>query len=435
MEDDGPHELSTITEVDTPATSRLNATDLTCAGNDPKNTSATRKMSENEILAFLYNHFPNFKEYIRSNENASLLSMASADDNLEMTQRASLILGEKLETILGCGDADQLKYRAYNDEALKMPDDTAIDSGEQNLCYAKFPTHSQYMASDHMLDTQSVDPLQLSDLGESTDSTMPDIESELRKRNIIAAPFRQPSELDERANATAINRMVANVATDSLSESLENDLQKMGLNWVSSMIKKTKTATQLDSTSSESMDPNRVDKSGQRSHRQRSPAKLKASARDAGDKANDSNSFIDKNILAASVQQADTSLATEQTDAGQSMNLKEFLARELLKHSSTSSMSTDSSLGSLLLRSFLGRSLDETSGTPRSREKDKHRTSTPVQQTSGLAKAGSSSTESRSEGAEGGDERKDEAGAMNLTPRFFSIGSNISSVGSNDSPA
>lgn len=374
--------------------------------------------------------------------------MATIDENFDVTQRASMILGEKLEKILSSeNDPGMLQYQAYNGENRGKTAAKPNESHEQNLCYSKFPTHSQYMASDHMIDTQSLDPLQLSDLSEPTDSTLPDIVSELKSRNIFVGPMRERSDMDnEYANATAINRMIQNAATDSLSESLENDLRKMGLNWVTSMMKKTKTATQL-STSSESIDQD--DKSARPSYRPRSsPSKLKSVTNGnshghgtndkANDIANDSNSFVDKNIV-VSLRPTESSRTTDKTEPdhhGMSMNLKDFLARELLKHSSSSSMSTDSSLGSIFLKSFLGRSLsasDDQPGTPKTHhEKDKHRTSTPVQQISGVARS-SSTPNSRSEtagkSAEPKDNRADGVNEHDLTPRFFSGESHISSVG------
>lgn len=427
MEDDGPHELSTITEVDTPATSRLNATDLTCAGNDIRNTSATKKITENEIMTFLYSHFPNFKDYVKSNESASLLSTATVDENFDITQRASIILGEKLEKILGGNDTDMLEYRAYNNENPAKSNEKAVNN--QNMSYSKFPTHSEYMQSDHMVDTNPIDPLQLSDLSEPTDSTLPDIVSELKSRNIFVGPLRDRTALFEQLDGTEFIKFIQNAATDSLSESLENDLKKMGLNWVTTMMKKTKTAAQL-STSSESSDQN---------EKQRSPPKLRPQLSNGHENGGhvekcDSNSFIDRNI-AISIKPTESSRTTEQTEPDvhcKPTNLKDFLARELLKHSSTSSMSSDSSLGSIFLKSFLGRSVslsDDQQSTPQQREKDKHRTSTPVQHVSGNGRSISSSNSRSDVASKSGEQRDDAGNSHDLTPKFFSGESNLSSVG------
>lgn len=406
-------------------------------------------MSDDEIFRFIYTNFPNFKDYINANKNGSLVSL---DENFDVTERASLILGERLETILSNeNDPEMLKYQPYNGDAQKKalkPATKASDSFDKNLSYSKFPTHSQYMASDHMIDT-----LQSSDLSEPTDSTLPDIVSELKSRDIFVGPMRVTSEMDtEHRNATAINRLVGNLITDSLSESLEDDMRKMGLNWVTSMMKKTENATQL-STSSES---NEQDvKIARACKRQRSsPSKLKSAITGDGrgnghsnDKVingvNDSNSFIDRNLV-ATLRPTESSRTTEQTEPdihGKSMNLKDFLARELLKHSSSTSMSTDSSLGSIFLKSFLGRSFsvsDDQSGTPKNqRDKDKHRTSTPVQQISGVGRS-SSTSNSRSETAvkcikQNGGQVDAVENEHDLTPKFFSGDSHISSVGCTES--
>lgn len=429
MEDDGPHALSTITEVDTPATSRLNATDLTCAGNDIRNTSATKNITENEIMTFLYNHFPNFKDYVKSNESASLLSTATVDENFDITQRASIILGEKLEKILGGNDTEMLEYRRNNNEKPAQTNERAINNDEQNMSYSKFPTHSEYIQSDHMVDTKPTDGLQLSDLSEPTDSTLPDIVSELKSRNIFVGPLRDRAALFEQLEGTQLVKFIQNATTDGLSASLENDLKTIGFNWVTTMMKKTKAAAQL-STSSESSDQN---------EKHRSPLKLRSQLSNGHDNNGnvekcDSNSFIDRNI-AVPIRPTESSRTTEQTEPDihcKPTNLKDFLARELLKHSSMSSMSSDSSLGSIFLKSFLGRSgsvSDERQSTPQQREKDKHRTSTPVQHVSGNGKSISSSN-SRSSVVGISGEQKDDAGNSNdLTPKFFSGESNLSSVG------
>lgn len=94
------------------------------------------------------------------------------------------------------------------------------------------------------------------------------------------------------------------------------------------------------------------------------------------------DSFVDKNITAANTGLIEaTTVTTQPTDSAaiaKSINLKEFLARELLKHSSMSS--SDSSLTSMFLKSYLGQStiLSETPN----RGIDKHRTSTPVDHSS-----------------------------------------------------
>lgn len=435
MEEEMPHELSTITEVDTPATSRLNATDITC-NNDPATKYTTLKtVPDNELLKFLYNQFPNFRDYIKSNDNPTHFSTGSLNESTEVTAAASVILGEKLEKLLDIDlQAECLKYKQFTSN-------TATTSNEWNdpeMAYAKFPSHSQYAkTTSGLLDSRSIDQIDLSD-----DSSLPDIPTELKARNIIEHSFEGVTDNEGSFKDLLIipsnKRKLEQTAKDvekqsnSLSETLERDLNSIGLNWASTILRKSKEIT--TSTSSDSS--TYAERSKRSSQKSNSPRKIKSTKRPTtGLQMNQArDSFFEENSMLNEKEAEASNVTSQRTDDVQmkSMNLKEFLARELLKHSSMSSASTDSSLASLFLKSFLEPSNNSSklSETPPNRGTDKHRTSTPLQNSSeskGDSKVDSSvksSTAIRNLS-------KDDAGtvsAVNDLSKFFSGESHLSSV-------
>lgn len=423
MEDDLPHELSTITEIDTPATSRLNATDEAIARHSLKT------VPDDEIVKFLYNQFPNFRDYIRSNGNLTHLSTGSVNESIEVTTGASVILGEKLEKLLDINNqAEALKYQQFKNDWMNCT--------EPNLAYVKFPSHSQYAeTANGLLDSQSIDA-NLPD-----DTSLPDVLSELKARNIIDHSFEENSDKDGSFKDLFIipvnkrkREQTGEFKSDSASETLEQELDSIGLSWASAMLRKSKGITTTSSSSSDSM--NHAVKS--RRSPQNSPRKIKQTKKTAtvpplNFKSNDNQSFVDENIRLkeSDVEKSNASLQQTIDNQMKSMNLKEFLARELTKHSSMSSLSSssNSSLPSIFLKSYLKETNNGSkhSGTPTNRGTDKHRTSTPVQ-TSSESKIDSnvkSSTVNRNLSGEDAIETT----ATNDLSKFFSGESHISSVG------
>lgn len=424
----------------------MNATDFTCDGNETKNNS--KRANDNEILKFLYNQFPNYREYITSDKNLTQVSIGSTDDNFEITQRASLILGEKLEKLLELHQGGELKYRAFagEDQQLNEQEESSTKTTESipNMSYAKFPTHSQY--AEGLLDNQGNNQ---TDAGEESDTTLPDIVNELKNRNILERSFEEMSGSGEDLLTIPI-RDKAKTRTDqtgknvenpksSLSDSLERDLNRVGLNWATTMLKKTnENATSTSTSSTESL--NRNNRIRDSSLRKSSPKKLENKSKEKNAQlANHSsaNSFIDKNLaMPGNATEVTTSTQQNESDiCSKSINLKEFLARELLKHSSSSSLSTDTSMASIFLKSFLGQSPTTSSNfSPQNRATDKHRTSTPVQQTSFDMKSKSSSNLKLDTAIKSSLNKNDvSASASNvafhdLAPKFFSGESHLSSV-------
>lgn len=396
MEDELPHELSTITEVDTPATSRLNATD---ANDNTLKNSSMSQAPDNNVLKLLYNAFPNFKDYVKSNPNLSHTSMASLNES-DATTGASAVLDEKIARLLQTysSQADELNYKKFDGEDQRPQNDKILEDSALRMSYCKFPSHSDYAKSvPGLLDSQSLDQMQLSDANDHSLSSLPDIVHELKNRKILEHSFeeaegKETDDLDDLLLIQGNQKTVSAQTTEdrnqdeSLSEELEHDLNSMGLSWVTAEMKKSKAISTSTSVSSDTS--NHTDRSRRSSAKQLSPLKPKTAKRkyakiDQTKATNDS--FVDKHLVMPSNSNEHGTVTTQPTDEDpqvRSVNLKEFLARELLKHSSMSS-SSDSSLASMFLKSFLGHSSNgRLPETPQNRGIDKHRTSTPVDHSS-----------------------------------------------------
>lgn len=413
--------MSTITEVDTPATSRLNATEVNC-NNDQllKKNDSPKNIPDNEVLKFLYNQFPNFKDYIMCNNHLSNVSM---NDSVEVTAATSAILGDKLENLFGVEVPPEfLKYQKFCSETKS---DDVLKPNESKIAYTKFQSHSQYAQSaSGLLDSQSIDRADLSD-----DTSLPDVLSELKARKIIDHSFEGVSSgegsfkdllaIPTNVKNFELTHKKADPTSDSLSENLEHDLNSIGLKWATTILRKSEGI----STSSSSISSNHEDRS-QRSLRRQSPKRMSNILKKPGNKSfnDDKNENITNN----------TSVRTEESQM-KSMNLKEFLARELLKHSSMSSSSADSSLASIFLKSFLepSKDLSKMSETSPNRGTDKHRTSTPVQnsnESNGDSKINLSIKSSTVRRKLSENETSLPITAANDLSKFFSGGSHLSSV-------
>lgn len=423
IEDELPHELSTITEVDTPATSRLNATDVNC-NNDQllKKSDSLKNITDNEVLKFLYNQFPNFKDYIMCNGH---LSNVSINDSVEVTAATSAILGDKMENLFDMEVPDEfLKYQKNNSETKN---NETLKTKESEIAYTKFPSHSQYaQTASGLLDSQSIDRADLSD-----NTSLPDVLLELKARNIIdhsfdgvssgEGSFKDLLAIPTNVKNSELTHKKADPPSDSLSENLEHDLNSIGLTWATTILRKSKEI----SPSSSSISSSHEDRS-QRSLQRYSAKKISNILKKSGNKSfyDEKNENITNN----------TSVRIEETQM-KSMNLKEFLARELLKHSSMSS-SSDSSLASIFLKSFLENSKDLTkmSATSPNIGTDKHRTSTPVQnsnESKGESKIDLSIKSSTVRRNLSKNETSLPITAANDLSKFFSGGGHLSSVRSN----
>lgn len=391
MEDDLPHELSTITEVDTPATSRLNATDATIANESAMTaTNSTFKLTtDGEVLKLLYNAFPNIREYIKSNPNITELSMASVNETVPMTDETLCKLLEPQGS-----KVDELQYKKFDaNHPHHELDSKILQDSELHISYAKFPTHAEYAKEiPGLLDSQSIEQMQNSDVNDNsnTNSSLPDIVSELKKRNIIDRSFQENSDKNDGFDDLLMPHDSPKYRSsqltesckddDSFSDTVGNELTSMGLSWANTELKRSKSKAKNDSTST-SLSSDSSKHHGQLN--KNSPPKR--NAKRTFQKMNQSrttavDSFVDSNLAILKLPNDESKVTTQPSETenvAKPVNLKDFLARELLKHSSMSS-SSDSSMQSLLLKSYMGQSSRVTPETPQSRGNDKQRTSTPV---------------------------------------------------------
>lgn len=396
MEDELPHELSTITEVDTPATSRLNATDMANLNETTlKNKTVKSTTLGAEANKLAYNAFPNFHDYIKSNPNFSQVSMSSVNDTIDSTTQT--IPDEKLSKMLEPqgSKANELVYKKYEGDVEQLQLDNTLlgRDSDLHLAYSKFPTHAEYAkAVPGLLDSQSIDQIQGEEATENSNSSLPDIVNELKNRNILDRSFGEASDDDcdqtddllkiRRKNESSVTTECHN---DEVFKSLENDLIEMGLSWVNSELKKCKSDSTTTSTSSNSS--SRAEQLNRFAGKPPIKRTAKRTFQNFDQSHPTGDSFVDKSLLP--VKTATVRTQPSDTDANEpKINLKEFLARELLKHSSMSS-SSDSSMASIFLKSFLGRSSPDT---PQSRGlNNQQRTSTPVDNSKTASKSGDAS--------------------------------------------
>ncbi|XP_055605477.1 titin homolog [Uranotaenia lowii] len=330
------HELSTILEVETPAASKINVSipnesgtvAAAIADSEPIDPAEQLLIEARDKLleharALGYEGFPNYEEYIQR-------------ENLEDTrydlERTNL---SRLNELLNMtGSSDILKYRKYSAPAPEMN-----------------------ITEDTSKEGESVDnkrkPQACSN--SSSSASLPDVIAELKLRNLVDKSFNiyvddsnrstpdsgsleiiQPVPIVERPSSRK-----GNDHSDA-TESLERDLQKLGLRWASSMLKKNQEVLRDQSSSSS---------------------------------------------LSATVERRSNTRNTklnDQNESGAPLNLKQFIARELMIRTQTdlNSLSDSSSPGSFLLRSLLDISNINTSTpellTHTTTDKNVQRTSTPV---------------------------------------------------------
>lgn len=338
------HDLSTIIEVDTPiATSRLSASqidvqkNLTSEQNDAKLNKLLLEISSNtrrnlKIASFTYEP---------SIGNDTTLSDSHAKPPMHIQpfpSHASFAHGvsSMIDTISIMGENDS-----------EQPAEPAA--------IRPFITHRQFAKeSSGLCTSQSV----VNALDDDTNS-FPDVEAELRKRNLLQhsteSVFDAVEEMSAKQTDSKQKTQKIPTYSTSSSDNLEQEMQKLGINWASSMLKKNKIATtQALTTSSSTSSNEEILEQIKSLHPPSNHASVANSSANASNKSQ-----------------------------GKPLNLKDFLARELLKRSnslSSSSVHDDSTLASQFLRSLLGSSSDQSSKVIDSLVyiSERHRTSTPV---------------------------------------------------------
>nr|XP_029728900.1 LOW QUALITY PROTEIN: titin-like [Aedes albopictus] len=371
------HELSTIPEVETPLASKANISVVPSEKLDPAEqllVEVRDKLLEH-ARALGYEDFPNYQQYVR-------------EQNLEGTRY----------------DPEKTSYSRLHD-LLEVTD-------RSDLRYQNFPVPAPEMNITEESNKQNNKKAEL-DSNSSSSTTLPDVVAELKLRKIIDKSFDNSLDdsnlstpesgsllalhpLPEKSPIKAHQNQNDGHKTpeQSVSEttaSLERDLNQLGLRWASTMLKKNQQALLQDHSSSSSLSP----AEDIRRQSGRNPQPLPS----LRDDPNDSQNAV----------------------AGKPLNLKEFIARELMirTHSDPSSLSESSSPCSLLLRSLLDISHINASTTPelltQTTDRNIQRTSTPV------ATKSSSGTTPR-------EANKDDGSLNNITNGLFSAESRISSV-------
>jgi anastral spindle 1 len=323
-----PHELSTILEIETPANSRFSFSVNQSQQQQPE--TSKKQISQNPVIPL-------------SGNNSFRLEITNTSDLLKVREFQNCT-GEQVHIDVS-NRSDELDYRKFEEST---------------------PT------------TKAIEPHTLKNSASSS-SSLPDVVAELKARNMLH-DFEGPpdnSNLQHVETSFDTNLSVrkfqeSNIsgvtnlpASEGSSDTLEQDLTKMGLQWAASMIKKTKQTQNLQSSSSSS--PN-----------------LEHSRKSVTLKSITSN----------------TSAVSNTSHQGRPLNLREFLTRELMirTHSETNSLSDDSSLSSQFLKSLLNLNtlnstpeytLSSTDHTPIQHgptieKMTPHRTSTPVPYTKTL---------------------------------------------------
>ncbi|XP_068157077.1 putative leucine-rich repeat-containing protein DDB_G0290503 [Drosophila tropicalis] len=351
--DDLAHELSTIAEVDMPTQSHLAAVTPTPVP------------------------FPSFDQYARELQ----LDLAHMDPN--QSQRLEREFNELIQVInerLGPGDYREFpSINAYlhnvtttrihmetDADVTLAPNELMKQLRLSNVTMQSFPNRREYMqqllAGETSEQRELIDSASLDN--DSTDSF--NIEAELRQRRILKSSFRREHN-QEVASSTrresipelnTIDPLPNESGIEPLSSDFERDLQSLGMHWPAAMRQRQRQAAALGhstSTSNPSPEPppSRTVRGGAQNR------SAKKSKEDSIDVQNASN-------------------------LGRTLNLREFLTRELLKHrahSGNSSVESDDSLKSNFLRSVM----DSLSTSPHSPGMehgtttiDRQKTSTPV---------------------------------------------------------
>lgn len=364
QQSDKAHELSTIIELDTPATSRINMSlDIPEAKSEPH-----IETSLNTQMAMKIQQFPP--------------SQTLADDVLMATVTTSTIINNSTEEHLkiqkfvhhkewASGNVSGLCDTASIEAAGGGAEDVVPNSIE----FKPFPTHQEYAAGvSGLCDSVSV---AAANTAAAENLTFPDIEAELKLRKIISRSFESLKFVSSSEDDDAEQQQPSKTTTkhthrqllmhSSSSDNLEQEMAKVGLNWASAMIKKTNDLKRLTSSSSST-----------------SAGKLDPPATVAP-----ANSFVDPNLQKAIKENEKiiNNSSSSSPSAGRPLNLNEFLTRELLRKtvSSPSSTNDDSTLASQFLRSLLGSSDSASSSSTRhigllgaAHVSENHRTSTPV---------------------------------------------------------
>ncbi|XP_030376255.1 uncharacterized protein LOC115625360 [Scaptodrosophila lebanonensis] len=374
VEEDPAHELSTIAEVDTPAQSQVAGVTATALTNSQKLVPVP---------------FPTFEEYAR--EIHLDLSQIDPNKSIRLQQEFNELV-DAFQQRVGSQALDYHEFpniTAYlhnitsTNVQVELP--TTTDQNQSlkdlvqqlrvaNASIREFPSRREYMqqclAKKPPEERVLIDSASLENLTDTTDSF--NVEAELRQRRILKSSFRrgnattEPADHDV-ASSTRRNSAVAEHMSQqpeesgiermsttpdggaTLSSDLDREMQRLGLCWSATMRQRQRQADTLgsDSTSPE---------------QERRP-------RPRGGQEKAKNKENAEPLTTVETQEA--------SQMGRSLNLREFLTRELLKHRIYSDSATDSSDDSLK-GNFLQSVIDSLGHHATGATNDRQKTSTPV---------------------------------------------------------
>ncbi|XP_046805697.1 myosin-11 [Lucilia cuprina] len=381
-EEELAHELSTILEVDTPATSRINTAAGQSTTDDRENASDTA--SQQPVK------FPTFEQYIKQ------LDL----DITQLNPEQSVLLQQEFTTFLEClqpnrSPANTPQYTEFPSisayiQHLTETDHNLGETMEESLAQLRisginpriFPAVREYMKSnvnksspeqEQLLDTESLENITEEPTRTNTDDTASlDIEAELKRRKILKNSFRYSETKKQQIFSSTAHKDAAFfqeiVATESgvdklstsgnTSDLLDADLKRTVQQWPGEVRRKSKEIKILSSTTT----------------------------------STNASAVANSALRAASLDDSSK-------DTGKALNLRDFLTRELLKHANITGSSSDETLSSHFIHSLIGSLTPRTPGAASksgAMTLDRQKTSTPVPMQSSQTH---SSTSSRSNGS------------------------------------
>ncbi|XP_055849347.1 interaptin isoform X3 [Episyrphus balteatus] len=366
LPEDVPHELSTIFEIDTPATSRLNTS---VNNNAPGIQDPEAQINSHKVDQIPYKKFPTFEHYAKINN----LDMTQFDP--EFTLQFEKEFNEFINLAKEGMNVNYEEFTSFSKYLAKSSSSENKEAAEEllaslklaNLSFKKFPTRKEYLdkmgiSNSDLLDSQSLDNIEKKNKEYKGSSSMGSSSTNLQNNH-------------EAEISGIIQFTAGSTSTDEKSVNLEEDLKKIGIKWPSAMKKKTLESQALSSSTSSN-----IEQSTLTSRR----------------KNNNANQVLEKSLQKGNQTAHNTTAQTE--DGGQQLNLRDFLKKELLKRTATSSSFSfsDDSVASSILRSILG-SITPSGGQKQSNDAavptlDRHKTSTPMaSQSLSSAKIGSKS--------------------------------------------
>ncbi|XP_011191372.2 uncharacterized protein LOC105217845 [Zeugodacus cucurbitae] len=292
-EDDVVHELSTIIEVDTPATSRVNATTIGAA-------AAAAEASRSRHLQ--PQPFPTFEEYAR--EMNLDVTQLDADTSMRIQHEFETLIAQ-LCSAQGGAVPDYREFPSLSAylRNLSVHQDGAEQSHSPetiedlisclriaNLSVKAFPTRQEYLRqigansqSGEFLDSASLENISdaRTNSNTETESESINIEEELRRRQLLQHSFRTAKTKEQIFSSTVRDGaehgrgnhsrvFAAESGIEKLSSTSENgsseferQLFSLGMKWPATMRARNKEAKAIDSSNT-STSPERMKPAAQR---------------------------------------------------------------------------------------------------------------------------------------------------------------------------